>query len=46
MTKILDDVSAQLTTQDLLDLNGKNQGAGKPSPANLAKQWLTDKGLI
>jgi osmoprotectant transport system substrate-binding protein len=44
--KILDDISAQLTTADLLDLNSKNQGADKTAPDVLAKQWLTDKGLI
>ncbi|KQX73779.1 ABC transporter substrate-binding protein [Aeromicrobium sp. Root472D3] len=42
----LDAISAQLTTQDLLDLNGKNQGDDKTAPDVLAKQWLTDKGLI
>jgi osmoprotectant transport system substrate-binding protein len=44
--KILDDISAQLTTADLLDLNSKNQGPDKTAPDVLAKQWLTDKGLI
>lgn len=44
--KVLNDISAQLTTEDLLDLNSKNQGADKTAPAELAKQWLTDKGLI
>ena len=44
--KVLDDISAQLTTADLLDLNSKNQGADKTAPAELAKQWLTDKDLI
>ncbi|MET1037364.1 MAG: ABC transporter substrate-binding protein [Aeromicrobium sp.] len=43
---VLDAISAQLTTQDLLDLNGKNQGADKTAPATLAKEWLTEKGLI
>ncbi len=43
---VLDKISAELTTQDLLDLNAKNQGADKAKPADLAKQWLTDKGLI
>ena len=43
---VLDKVSAQLTTEDLLDLNAKNQGADKTAPATLAKQWLTDKGLL
>jgi osmoprotectant transport system substrate-binding protein len=43
---VLDKISAQLTTEDLLDLNAKNQGSDKTAPAELAKQWLTDKGLI
>ena len=42
----LDAISKELTTEDLLDLNGKNQGEDKTAPAELAKQWLTDKGLI
>jgi len=42
----LDKVSAALTTEDLLDLNSKNQGDDKTAPDVLAKQWLTDKGLI
>jgi len=44
--EVLDGISAELTTEDLLDLNGKNQGEDKTAPAELAKQWLTDKGLI
>lgn len=44
--EILNKVSAQLTTDDLLDLNAQNQGPDKTSPKELAKQWLTDKGLI
>lgn len=43
---ILNKISAQLTTADLLDLNAKNQGPDKTAPAVLAKQWLTAKGLI
>lgn len=43
---VLDAISAQLTTQDLLDLNGKNQGDDKTAPDVLAKEWLTSKGLI
>ena len=46
VTEVLNGISAELTTEDLLDLNGKNQGADKTAPAELAKQWLTDKGLI
>ncbi len=43
---VLDKVSAALTTEDLLDLNSKNQGDDKTAPAVLAKEWLTSKGLI
>jgi osmoprotectant transport system substrate-binding protein len=43
---ILDKVSAALTTQDLLDLNAKNQGEQKTAPAQLAKEWLTAKNLL
>jgi osmoprotectant transport system substrate-binding protein len=46
VTAVLDKVSAQLTTADLLDLNSQNQGGDKTAPDVLAKQWLTDKGLI
>lgn len=43
---ILDKVSAVLTTNDLLDLNAKNQGDDKTAPAQLAKEWLTAKNLL
>lgn len=43
---VLDAIAAQLTTEDLLELNGKNQGDDKTDPAVLAKEWLTEKGLI
>ncbi len=43
---MLNEISAALTTADLLELNSKNQGADKTAPAVLAKEWLTDKGLI
>ena len=43
---VLDAISAELTTADLLELNSKNQSADKTAPAVLAKEWLTDKGLI
>lgn len=43
---ILNKVSGLLATADLLDLNSKNQGSAKTAPAVLAKQWLTDKGLL
>jgi osmoprotectant transport system substrate-binding protein len=44
--EVLNGISAELTTEDLLDLNSKNQGEEKTAPAELAKQWLTDKGLV
>ena len=43
---VLDGISAQLTTEDLLELNSKNQGDDKVAPAQLAEEWLTEKGLI
>jgi len=43
---VLNAVSAALTTDDLLELNGRNQGDEKAAPATLAKDWLKDKGLI
>lgn len=46
VTEVLNEISAKLTTQDLLEMNSKNQGADKAEPAVLAKQWLTDNGLI
>lgn len=46
VTEVLDAVSAALTTEDLLQLNSQNQGDDKTAPATLAKQWLTEKGLI
>lgn len=45
VTQVLDDVSAKLTTQDLLDLNARNQGDEKAEPQTLAADWLKDKGL-
>ncbi len=44
--QILNAVSAQLTTEDLLNLNAQNVGPDKVSPKELATQWLTEKGLI
>lgn len=43
---VLNGISAELTTEDLLDLNSKNQGKDKAAPAELAKQWLSDKGMV
>ncbi|MEH3032631.1 MAG: ABC transporter substrate-binding protein [Aeromicrobium erythreum] len=44
--EVLDAVSKELTTEDLLDLNAKNQGADKVAPETLAKEWLKEKGLV
>lgn len=46
VAEILNSVSAELTTEDLIDLNGRNQGDEKASPATLATDWLADKGLF
>ncbi|RWZ68334.1 ABC transporter substrate-binding protein [Labedella populi] len=46
VAEILNSVSAELTTEDLIDLNGRNQGDEKASPATLATDWLTEKGLF
>lgn len=42
----LEKIQGLLTTADLLELNAKNQGKDKVAPATLAKEWLTEKGLL
>ncbi|QGF22897.1 ABC transporter substrate-binding protein [Raineyella fluvialis] len=42
----LNKVSAALTTDDLLAMNGRNQGSDKASPAQVAKDWLKQKNLV
>jgi osmoprotectant transport system substrate-binding protein len=42
----LDAVSEQLTTEDLIELNGRVDGDEKASAATVAKEWLQKKGLI
>ncbi|MGI8696667.1 MAG: glycine betaine ABC transporter substrate-binding protein [Mycobacteriales bacterium] len=44
VTKVLDGISAKLTTDDLVSLNEKVIGQ-KEDPATVAKQWLASKGL-
>ncbi len=46
VTDTLDAVSEQLTTEDLIELNGRVDGDEKASAATVAKEWLQDKGLI
>ena len=43
---VLDAVSAELTTEDLIALNNRVDGDEKASAATAAKDWLEDKGLI
>jgi osmoprotectant transport system substrate-binding protein len=43
---ILNAVSAELTTEDLIELNGRNQGDEKASPEALASDWLEEKDLF
>jgi osmoprotectant transport system substrate-binding protein len=42
---VLNEVSAQLTTEDLLSLNREVSGDEKRNPADAAADWLTEKGL-
>jgi len=43
---VLNAVSAALTTEDLVALNGKNQGDEKIESGILAKEWLAQKHLF
>lgn len=45
VTAALNAISAQLTTQDLIDLRTKVE-VDKQDPNAVAKEWLTSKGLI
>jgi osmoprotectant transport system substrate-binding protein len=38
-------VSAELTTEDLLNLNREVSGDEKRNPADAAADWLKEKGL-
>ncbi len=40
--EILNKISAELTTEDLITMNGENQGASKTQPDAVAKEWLAD----
>ncbi|WP_336714388.1 ABC transporter substrate-binding protein [Arthrobacter sp. USHLN218] len=43
--KILNKVSQELTTEDLMQLNEKVSGDAKQNPKDAAAAWLKDKGL-
>ena len=45
LAQILNDVSAQLTTDDLIALRDRVEGSEKASPSTAAKDWLSEKGL-
>ncbi len=40
--EVLNKVSKELTTSDLIDMNSENQGASKTQPDAVAKKWLQD----
>lgn len=42
VAQVLNEVSAALTTDELLELNEANQGEDKEAPAALAKEWVGD----
>ena len=43
--EVLNDVSAALTTEDLVDLNRQVSGDEKRNPADAAADWLSENGL-
>ncbi|MET8424166.1 ABC transporter substrate-binding protein [Nocardia sp. NPDC004860] len=45
LTKVLDAVSAKLTTAELISLNTAVSGSSKTEPAAAAKQWVAAQGL-
>ncbi len=42
----LNSVSEALTTEDLIDMNARNQGEEKAAPADIASDWLEENGLV
>lgn len=44
-TQVLNEVSKNLTTADLVEFNSKSGGSAKESPAAIAKAWLAGKGI-
>lgn len=45
LTQVLDAVSAQITTEELIALNTSVSGDAKVEPLAAAKAWVADKGL-
>lgn len=46
LSKLLNAVSAKLTTSELLNLNETSAGADKPSPEKVATDWLKANGFL
>jgi osmoprotectant transport system substrate-binding protein len=46
LATVLDAVSAQLTTDDLIALRNRVEGSEKASASTAAKEWLTSKNLL
>ncbi|MEO6941715.1 MAG: ABC transporter substrate-binding protein [Terrimesophilobacter sp.] len=46
IANVVNQVSNKLTTAELMDLNEISSGPSKPSPASVAKDWLTKFGLL
>lgn len=46
LAAILDEVSALITTEELLALNGESASEAKPSAADVAAGWLEANGLV
>ncbi|WP_098409238.1 ABC transporter substrate-binding protein [Paramicrobacterium agarici] len=46
VAETLNAVSAELTTEALIEMNARNQGEEKASPATIAKDWLAETGLV
>ena len=46
LAEVLNAISAELTTDDLIALRDRVEGDEKASAATAAKDWLEDKGLI
>ena len=46
LAEVLNAVSAQLTTEDLIALRERVEGKEKASAETAAKDWLTEKGMI
>jgi osmoprotectant transport system substrate-binding protein len=44
--QVLNDISSRLTTEVLIDLNGRLAGDDRPNPDTVAEEWLTEQGLL